>query len=194
VVPEVPKVSPQIILARHGRSSFNDRAPIAGHEFCAWVRRYDECGIDRNTLPPEALRALAASAACVLTSDLPRSIESGRALAGNAEVEPDLREAGLPDRISIPIRLHPDICVILARLAWWMNLGACAETVAGVRARAGRVADRLDESARKHGTVLVVGHGMLNRFLATGLRERGWFGPRTLPRAHWSFARFIQNH
>jgi broad specificity phosphatase PhoE len=184
----------EIILARHGRSSFNDATPITGPELYAWVRRYNECGIDRTALPPDALRALAASAGCLLTSDLPRSIESGLALADNAQVEPDLREAGLPDRIGIPIRLHPGICVVLARVVWWMNMSASAETIVDVRARAGRVADRLGDRARKHGTVLVVGHGMFNRFIATGLRERGWSGPRTLPRAYWSNARFVRNH
>jgi len=62
------------------------------------------------------------------------------------------------------------------------------------RERADRVADRLCELADEHGSVLVVGHGMFNRFVATPpAGSAGWSGPGMLPREHWSIARFVQN-
>jgi broad specificity phosphatase PhoE len=183
----------EIILARHGRPLMNGVSPITGAELGAWVRRYNECGIDRDLPPPDALRQLAAAAGCILTSNLPRSIESGVALTDNSQIEPDLREAGLPDRISIPIRLHPGICVALARMSWWMNWSTSAETIADARERATRATERLCALASEHGSVLVVGHGMFNRFIAKRLRKRGWRGPGVLPHGYWSAARFVQN-
>jgi broad specificity phosphatase PhoE len=170
-----------------------DVSPITGRELGAWVRHYDECGIDRDMPPPDALRQLAASAGRVLSSNLPRSTESASCLSDRAVIDPHLREAGLPDRISIPIRLPPGICVALARLAWCLNWSKSAETIGEARQRADRATDRLCELAHEHRSVLVVGHGMFNRFVAKCLRQRGWSGPRTLPRGHWSFARFARN-
>ena len=183
----------EIVLARHGRPLVRHVRSIAGRELGGWVRHYNECGIDRDTSPPDALRRLAASAGRVLSSDLPRSTESAACLSESAIVDPRLREAGLPDRISLPLRLPPGICVILARVAWWLDWSESPETIEDARQRAGRATDRLCELADEHGSVLVVGHGMFNRFVAKCLRQRGWSGPRMLPREHWSFARFARN-
>ena len=183
----------EIVLARHGRPFLKDVLPITGAELGAFVRRYNECGINRQVPPPEALMKIATTSACVLSSNLPRSLESAAWLSDTAQIEPDLREAGLPDRISMPIRLHPAVCVVLARAVWWLNFSTSAETIADARARAGSATRRLCELAREHRSVLVVGHGMFNRFVAKRLRENGWNGPRALPRAYWSFAGFSKN-
>ena len=180
-------------LGRHGRPLVRDVSPITGRELGNWVRHYNECGIDRGMPPPDALRQLAASAGRVLSSDLPRSTESASCLSEDAVVDPCLREAGLPDRISIPLRLPPGLCVVLARVGWWLNWSKSAETIADARQRAGRATDRLCELANEHGSVLVVGHRMFNGSVATYLRRRGWSGPRILPREHWSAARFTRN-
>jgi broad specificity phosphatase PhoE len=183
----------EIVLARHGRPLVGGVSPITGAELGAWVRRYSECGINRNAPPPDELRQLAGSAGCIVSSDLRRSVESAAWLSERATIDPQLREAGLPDHISIPIRLSPGVCVVLARAAWWLNWSRSVETIADTRARATRVSVRLCAVAREHGSVLVVGHGMFNRFVAKCLRQRGWNGPRMLPRHYWSFARFVQN-
>jgi len=180
----------EIVLARHGRPLLPDVSPISGAELGAWARRYDASGINRDVPPPDELRQLAASAGCVLSSDRARSIESASWLSDRAVIDPRLREAGLPERIGIPIRLHPDICVVLARAAWWLNWTRAAETIAGARERADHVTDQLCELAREHGSVLVVGHGIFNGLVAKCLRQRGWRGPRTLPRGYWSAVRF----
>jgi len=182
----------EVILARHGRPLLRDVSPITGDELGAWVRRYNDSGIDRDLPPPDTLRQLAA-ASRVLASNLPRSIQSATWLSDRARIEPDLREAGLPETIRIPMRLRPDACVVLARAMWWLNWSRPAETIADARERASHVTNRLCELAREHGSVLVVGHGMFNRFVAKCLRERGWHGPRTLPRGYWSVARFVQS-
>lgn len=152
----------EIILARHGRPLLKDVSRITGPEIGAWVRRYDECGINPDFPPPDALRQLAASAGCILSSDLPRSRESASCLSDTAVVDAHLREAGLPHRISIPIRLHPGICVVLARVSWWMNWSTAAETIADTRARARHVTDRLCKRAHEHGTILERSANLLN--------------------------------
>jgi broad specificity phosphatase PhoE len=170
-----------------------DTAAIAGHELGAWVRRYDHAGITREVPPPEPVRQLAVFSGCVVASDLPRSIESATWLTHQVQIEPDLREAGLPDGIGVSLRLHPAAWVAIARIKWWLKWGSSVETVAAARDRARRATDRLCELAAEHDTVLVVGHGLFNRFIAAYLRKRGWRGPRVLPSAYWATAQFIRS-
>ncbi len=65
------------------------------------------------------------------------------------------------------------------------------ETIHATRDRAEQAAQTIAELAERHGTVMVVGHGIVNRLVATRLRARGWRGPRVLPSAYWSAATFV---
>ena len=180
----------RIVLTRHGRPAVtaNERRAITGREIGRWYRRYDELGIAAEFDPPVTLRELAASAGCVVASDSRRAIESAMRLAApdRIRVEPALREVGFPDSLDVPLRLSPGTWVLIARSA--QLVGACdsEERVRDVRARAARVAERLVELADDHQTVLVVGHGWFNQFVARELRRRRWRGPLRPSPSYWS--------
>jgi broad specificity phosphatase PhoE len=184
----------QIVLVRHGKPDGVSAAPISGHDIGRWVRHYDDAGITKALAPPAIVRELASSAACVVASDVRRAKESAAWLAASktVRVDPELREAVLPDSIRISTRVPPGVWVIVARVAWWLNWSDSDETIAMTRHRAERVADRLGRFADEHGSVMAVGHGMFNRFVAAQLRRRGWRGPRTLAGGYWSAARFTR--
>jgi broad specificity phosphatase PhoE len=167
-------------------------APIAGHDIGRWVRHYNDAGITREHVPPAVLCDLAGSAGCVLVSDLRRARDSAAWLAASRDVrvDPELREAALPESLAVSIRLPPGVWVGLARMVWWLNWCDSDETVAMTRQRAARVADRLSDLADEHGSVMAIGHGMFNRFLAGQLRRRGWRGPNMMPRQYWASAQF----
>jgi broad specificity phosphatase PhoE len=184
----------EIILVRHGRPAALTGTPISGHDVGQWVRRYDELGITKELEPPEPVRRLASSAGCVVASDLRRSIESATWLASPREVriDPDLREAVLPDSMGVSLRMPPGAWLVVARVAWSLNCCPSSETMEATRHRASRATDRLCALAGDYGAVLVVGHGIFNRFVAMQLLRRGWRGPRLLPTAHWAASRFVQ--
>jgi broad specificity phosphatase PhoE len=182
----------EITLVRHGKPAALTAATISGHDVGQWARRYNELGITRELEPPESVRRLVSSARWVVASDARRSIESADWLASPCEVriDADLREAALPDSMGMSMRMFPGAWVVIARVAWWLNWCRSSETVEATRHRARRATDRLCALAGEHGSVLVVGHGVFNRFIATQLLRRGWRGPRLLPRAYWAAARF----
>jgi broad specificity phosphatase PhoE len=184
----------EIVLVRHGKPASLTAASISGHDVGRWVRRYNEFGITREIEPPARVRRLVSSAGCVVASDLRRSIESATWLASSREVQidPDLREAVLPDSMGVSMRLPPRAWVVIARVAWWLGCCRSSETIEATRHRVRRATDRLCTLAGEHRVVLVVGHGMLNRFIATQLLSLGWRGPRLLPRAYWAAARFVR--
>jgi broad specificity phosphatase PhoE len=183
----------EILLVRHGRPEGLVRNPISSRDVGQWVRRYNESGIDQRLMPPESVSRLVASAGCVVASNLRRSVESAAVLAPSRDVhiDPELREAVLPDSLGISVRMPPDVWVVLARVAWWLDWCRSEETVDATRRRAGRAADRLSVLAREHESVAVVGHGMFNWFIARELVKRGWRGPMMLPGAYWAWARFM---
>jgi broad specificity phosphatase PhoE len=180
-----------IILVRHGKPRDVGRTSISGKEIGGWLRAYAETGITTKVAPPAAVRDLASSARFVVASDIQRALESAAWLAEkDIHVDPDLREAALPESLGVSLRLPPGMWIVLARVAWWVNWAESEETIAGARQRAVRVADVLTARATEYGSVMAVGHGMFNRFVANQLRHRGWRGPRTFPSGYWGAALF----
>ena len=182
----------RIVLVRHGKPSGVSTAAMSGQAVGQWVRLYEEAGIARDVAPPAALSALASASRCVLVSDVRRARESAAWLAPSARIriDPELREAPLPENLKISIRLPSVVWVVLARVGWLLNFCDVDETLAMTRQRAERVACRLAVLAEEQGTVMAVGHGMFNRFLASALRRRGWRGPRFLRNGYWATATF----
>ncbi len=182
----------EIVLVRHGKPEPSSTSLITGYQIGDFARRYNALGISKTLPPPAAAFALATTAGCVVSSDLKRSVESAQWLGSTRaiEIDRDLREAGLPESINLRLPLPPGAWVVVARVMWWLNLCRAEESLTRTRARAVRATDRLAALAQRHGVVLVVGHGIFNRFIAADLRRRGWSGPGILPRAYWTTATF----
>ncbi len=184
----------QIVLIRHGRPALLRRSAIAGRDLGRWSARYDAAGIVM-TPPPSGVQEIVASAPCVVASDLRRSIESARLLSPRREVriDPDLREAALPDSVGGALVMPPGLWIGVARLAWWLGCCRSAEPVEATRRRASLAADRLCALADEWGAVAVVGHGIFNLFLGRQLRRRGWAGPRAWIGRYWATASFTRD-
>ena len=179
----------QIALVRHGRPEVDSpRVPADG--LPAWVRAYDRAGIDPSHPPPSALGALASAAEHLVSSDLPRAIESLRTLAPDhrAPGERIFREAGFPGLPAIPIHLDPQFWATAARVAWFLGWSRSTEGLAPARSRAGSAARQLAALAEAHGSVLLVGHGIFNALIAWELRAASWQGPFWPTGAYWSTA------
>ncbi len=184
----------QIVLARHGRPDLPadlGRA-ISGREIGRWYRGYDASGIVDAVEPPACLRAAAAAAGCVVASDSRRALETAARLGvtDKVRVEPALREVGFPESLALPVRLSPVAWVLIARAMQMLRCCECDEAVPATRARAAIAVETLSQLADDHGTLVVVGHGWFNRFVARELRRRGWHGPRWPPTRYWSAATY----
>lgn len=144
----------------------------------AWVERYNAANVVGHERP-EALKRLAASADIVVCSSLLRCVESRGHLHCECSSEPDplFREAHLPyPGWSFP--LMPSRFWRLAfRAAWFLGFASNTEPVSDSRRRANAAADKLVELAETHGSVLLMGHKIMNALIATELRRRGWQGP-----------------
>lgn len=179
----------RIVLVRHGKPKVDVGSRLSPAEFGRWVADYDAAGIDPDYPPPTAARAAARQCAAVVCSHLPRSQESARALgAQRIDVcEPMFREMEMPHGQAAFPKLPPSAWAVIFRLLWAAGYSARVESFLAARARARRCAERLVELAAAHGSVMLVGHGTLNWFIARHLARLGWRGPPRAPRRHWEF-------
>ena len=145
----------------------------------AWRARYDAAGIAPDSLPPTDVLERIATADRVLSSDLPRAVESAARLYPGKTIEssPLLRE--------VPLAI-PTLGGVRAPFALWAAVISVGWSVDILRGQdcppehEARVRDAMDWCERKRleagdgATLAVVTHGVMRRLLATRLAERGW--------------------
>lgn len=185
-----------ITLIRHGRPLADFSTKRRGHELGEWLRAYERVAVEEALPPPEAPRRVLKEAGArvrLFSSPTVRAWSSAALLAPGATVEAldEAREAPLPERVWCPLRVRPATLLVLARTAWFLG-AAAVERPAEVRGRARRVAARLVAAASEDrgGSVALVGHGYMNRFIASELRALGWRRVAMDGMGYWAAMRF----
>jgi broad specificity phosphatase PhoE len=174
----------KISLIRHGRPAVDFETRIAGCDLGAWVARYDAAGIDTALSPPEAFWHALADCERVFASPTRRAWDSavvlGRRGPEGTVTRPvaldEAREAPLPPQLYFPVAVKPLTLVVMARTLWLAGWAAAKEDKGQVKARAGRLAGRLETEAATAtgGHVALVGHGYMNIFTRKRLKAAGW--------------------
>jgi len=173
---------------RHGRPNARHTCRLRANEFPAWLRAYDEAGIDPLLPPPEALKAALATCKLLLTSPAKRATESADALALRIgrQIAIDAREAPLPTRIIWPIAHRPATFTVIARVLWLLGLARAEEDKHAVRLRARNLTHQLCTLSRDLGHVALIGHGYTNIFLRQNLKSSGWRSLSSRAHGYWS--------
>lgn len=182
----------QIAILRHGKVDYPPLATLSAADFAKWVHLYNCNPLDPGSVPDNKTIMLASNAGAVACSTLPRSLESAKRLGCNdiQVIDPVFDEAGLPIAgWKFPV-LSVRIWVILFRLAWFLGYSANSETVSQARLRAARAAEILEKLAGNHGSVLFVGHGLMNRMIAKRLLMNGWRVAAKPGSGYWDYGIF----
>lgn len=177
----------QITILRHGKPDFEWERNVRGSDFRSLESAYDSAGI--VGIPPEESRNLIKQHEIVVCSDLPRSIQSAQALGANTVhfSSPVFREMNLPYFDRAPITLPLKLWVVIFRFLWFLGFSKNTESFLKARDRAKTAANTLVELATKHESVLFVGHGFLNHYVAKELLAVNWVGPRSPGKKYWEF-------
>ncbi len=185
----------KIVLLRHGRPIPPAFPWITAFELGRWIDAYNRTGIRESTPPRRALNA-AGTCSVIITSDLARSIESGKALARGMPIMSDglFREAGLPYGPFGSIKMPPMVWAAFFRLRWFFGYNANGESIHAFRERSRRAAGRLIVLAKEHGNVLFVGHGLINGHIARELLAAGWKGPVRPRYRHWACTEYTRGN
>ncbi|MCP5432370.1 MAG: histidine phosphatase family protein [Alphaproteobacteria bacterium] len=187
-----------ILLIRHGRPAVARSSRVAGkvswRGFDEWWRRYSESGLAGDAVPPDELQALVAGAAHLVSSSLPRAVETAHLLAEGRPVSVDALfvEAPLPAPHIPLLVVSPSFWWVLARLCWLCGFSGGLESRAHAQARAEQAARRLALLAEE-GTVALCGHGWFNRMIARALRHEGWACRADGGDGYWSVRRYSRS-
>ena len=183
-----------IVLVRHGKPALSRKVRLTGPAFRDWWQRYDAGGIRAGQVPPRKVVQWAREADVVLSSPLPRAVQSAELAAGRAPDAqlPGLVEAALPSPNLGPLAFRPKTWGTIARILWFVGWSDGMESHAEARARAEAMCDALADYASGGKTVYVQGHGWFNRMLKGSLMRRGWRLKSQNGDLHWSRRRLVR--
>lgn len=176
----------KIVLLRHGEPNVPTTGRILADELARWIDIYNASGIKPESYPSIEVLCIARDCNAVVCSDLPRCIESAATLGVVSQyIDPEFRELCLPHGHFPWLRLTAQIWAICFRLLWFLGYSSQCESFAQARRRAENAAHRLEEIAAHQGSVLLLGHGMLNRYIARALIKQGWSGSKYPSDEYW---------
>jgi len=168
--------SMRIILVRHGRPAIPTDQRTSHRGFRAYIDAYEAAGLDPESAPPDELQDLVSELAAVYTSDKPRSQDSARALAPNAELiaDPLFVEAPLASPRIPLLRMSVPKWAVMSRILWHAGYHPEIENYRRAKTRAADGADILMARAKEDGVTALVAHGYFNAILGRELRRRGF--------------------
>ena len=164
----------RIILVRHGRPAISTAHRTSHRGFRDYIDAYEAAGLDPESAPPEELQDLVGELTAVFTSDKPRSQDSARALAPNAELiaDPLFVEAPLASPRIPLLRMSVPSWAVMARILWHAGYHPEIEDYRRAKQRAVEAADILMARAREDGVAALVAHGYFNAIIGRELRRR----------------------
>ena len=167
----------RIITVRHGRPDLSRDKKISARQYGDWWAAYDRAGLASDQSPPEQLYDLAAEAQTVLSSTLPRAIETAAwATNGNRHVPADemFVEAPLPPPPVPLIKLRPGTWGVVSRSFWFWGFAPNGiENHRQAWERVAQICERLGAIA-KDGDVMLCAHGYLNWMIDRRMPKHGW--------------------
>lgn len=181
----------RIITARHGRPNLSRDMTISSREYGDWWARYDASGLHPQEQPPPGLIEIGRRAKTILSSPLPRAVETAREVTGGGRevrADPIFVEAPLPPPPVPFLSFRPGQWGVISRAFWVLGYApAGVETHGQAWKRVADIAALLAGFA-KSGDVLLCAHGWLNWMIDRKLRASGWRRTeRDLGNHYWSW-------
>lgn len=175
----------EITLIRHGEPDYALQGRARAKELRSLVEGYDLSGI-KDTPPEKAIERVSAVSA-VVCSDLNRSIESAKAL-GFSHIHQSralYREIAIPHFNDGEFAMSLGKWSVLLRVISIFGFSRNGESLSIAKVRAKEAASELINLAHEEETVLLVGHGFINYFIAKELLRQKWVGPSKPGGGYW---------
>lgn len=172
---------------RHGQPKGVNVDKVSALEMKDWIEHYNRSEITQQPVPNASLR-LAASATVIASSNAPRALTSVQALGLKpVRVDAIFCEAQLPFGHWKRPRLSPFTWAFILRILWLCGYSGDVEPANTARMRARKAAELL-QSLSSEGSVLLLGHGFMNKMIAKQLMKDGWVRHQRNGSQYWSAA------
>lgn len=178
----------KITLLRHGKPIMPVLKKLSASDFYKWVKEYNISRLCPTSKPTLQVINYAKGCNAIVCSELPRSIDSAKAINAEAIVLSSsiFNEAGMPVANWHTLKLSPKIWAPIFRVCWLFGFSNKSESFKEAKLRAKEAVKLLTEIASEYENVIFVGHGVFNRILANELRSSGWSGSKNPGTKHWS--------
>ena len=175
----------KIVLLRHGEPDFVAHwlEPKNGAR-----RALDLYAESRVTIkPPVEIQELNTLPDICITSKLARAVDSARLLGVQDPIESELfNESELPHPNRLYIPLPWKLFLLIYRLLWLVGFRQNCAGKSRDRQRAREGSRFLSRLAGEHDSVLLLGHGIMNRLLCSELQKIGWSIDAENGSGYWS--------
>jgi len=166
----------QIILIRHGEPALKKHGWLKRKEAQAFVRAYDSVGIYTPEKKPVLLYSNELDT--IFTSSIPRAKNTAELIFG-ADIAfqpyPLFREFERKIFAFPNLRLPLKYWLVKSRILWFFGTNKKGiESFSKAKKRAKQGVELLEQKAARDGKVVLVSHGLLNRFLVKYLKKNGW--------------------
>jgi broad specificity phosphatase PhoE len=177
----------EITLIRHGKPAFELKGKVKSRDVCEMIRRYDSSGIAEQ--PTEEAKQRASACKVAVCSDFIRSLESAKALGFDDILlsDPMFREIAVPHFKTGSFAMSASAWGVLLRYMSVFGFSQNGESLSMAKKRAQVAASALIDIAHIHESVLLVGHGFINYFIARELLSRNWAGPSKPGGGYWEY-------
>ncbi|MEN8154854.1 MAG: histidine phosphatase family protein [Acidobacteriota bacterium] len=186
----------KIILVRHGEPDVKKWESERNGSYGEWVKAYNSAGIKNESRPSEELKAAVEGCDLIISSDLRRAVETAEALCLSIPVrkEPVLREIELPESKRKLPKFSPEIWATIFRILWFFGVSGNVENLREAKERIKKASEKILSVAEDNNKIVVVGHGLINRFIAGELKSNGWSGPKYNRANYWDFFEYRKRY
>lgn len=188
-----PSGTQTIILMRHGQPMLPESGWIAPSGMRRWIDQYNRSEVVADGVPESCLK-LAASALYIASSTAPRALSSVRVLGRNVDAADSLfSEAALPTVAWRFPHLPAPLWAAWFRMMWFLGYARGVEPIHAAHCRDDAAAQKLAALAES-GSVLLVGHGIMNRLIGDALSARGWVALPATGNGYWHYKSYSFNN
>ncbi len=181
----------KIILLRHGELEIANYKCISANQFGKWIVKYNNADIKSEFSSKDEIKDLLNSTNILICSNLKRSVQSLEVFDRIPfEINDIFNEAQLPFSNWKLLKLNPKIWLLIFRLLWLFGYSQNSESFKETKQRAKKATKRLIKLSQENKTVLLVGHGIMNKLIQKELVSLKWIESKKLQNKNWCYGVF----
>ena len=95
-----------------------------------------------------------------------------------------------PIHIKKYIKLNVKVWLVIFRILWFLGYSKNSESYKTSKQRAQNASKRLIELSKKQNTIVLVGHGVMNKLIGQNLVSNNWKNTKKSKNSNWDYEIF----
>jgi len=179
----------KITLLRHGIVDTKSDINISSNEFGDWINQYDNANINKVCSNKDEVYKILNESDLIICSSLKRSIQSAEFFDKKIVVINSIfNEAPLPFVRGNFLKLKATYWLIFFRLIWFLGYSNRSESLKCFKNRAKKAAEVLQILSNENQNIVLVGHGVMNKFLQKELRLKNYKQTKNTGNKNWNYS------